>query len=207
MGWTPDFQVVRDSDTEATGMVVRYESPRLDYIVFNFTDENLHHNQNELTLIYRSVVNELIQQEVRSVLRDLPEEAMIFVASDHGFTPMPGATINVPSAVLVDDNDVKYRNARTLQKLSGLDSDKTVDFDARVMGIPRLSPSVRNTGFNYVLFPRPGYVFKRPTGRHDPDRYSHGGLSMAECLVPMAVFGPRKAAQRQIGRASCRERV
>lgn len=205
LGWTPDFQVVRDSDTEATGMVVRYVSPRLEYIVFNFTDENLHHNQNELTLIYRNVVNELIQQEVRSVLRDLPEDAMIFVTSDHGFTPMPTAIVNVPLNVLVDDHDVKYRTARTLQKLSGLDADKTVDFDVRVMGIPKNSPSMRDTPINYVLFPRPGYIFKRPTGPHDPDRYSHGGLSMAECLVPMAVFGPRKAAQHLIALESVRQ--
>lgn len=210
LGWSPDFQVIRDSETEATGMVVRYVSPRLDYMVFNFTDENLHHNQNELALIYRSVVNELIQHEVRSVLRDLPEDALIFVTSDHGFTPMPSNTVNVPTTALVDDHDVKYRNARTLQKLSGLDADHSVEFDVRVMGIPKISPSERVTPFNYVLFPRPGYIFKRAKGPHDPDRYSHGGLSMAECLVPMAVFGPRKATQhliflesvRQVGSAS-----
>lgn len=195
LDWTPDFQIVCDRDTEATGMVVRYTSPRLDYIVFNFSDENLHHNQNELALIYRSVVNELIQQEVRSVLRDLPDDALIFVTSDHGFTPMPSGIVNLPSTMLVDDHDVKYRNARTLQKLSGPDVDKTLDFDVRVMGIPATSPSVRNTAFNYVLFPRPGYIFKRPRGPHAPDRYSHGGLSMAECLVPMAVYGPRPAFQ------------
>ena len=210
LGFTPDFQIVRDNDTEASGMVVRYISPRLEYIVFNFTDENLHHNQNELALIYRSVVREIVQQDVRSVLRDLPDDALIFVTSDHGFSPMPGATINIPSSALVDDHDVKYRNARTLQKLTGTDTDKSVDFDVRVMGIPKISPSVRETPFNYVLFPRPGYIFKRAKGPHDPDKYSHGGLSMAECLVPMAVFGPRKATQqlltlesvRQVGSAS-----
>lgn len=210
LGFTPDFQIVRDSDTEASGMVVRYVSPRLEYIVFNFTDENLHHNQNELALIYRSVVREIVQQDVRSVLRDLPDDVLIFVTSDHGFSPMPSATVNVPSSALVDDHDVKYRNARTLQKLAGTDAGKTVDFDVRVMGIPKSSPSVRDTPFNYVLFPRPGYIFKRPRGPHDPDKYSHGGLSMAECFVPMAVLGPRKAAQqlltlesvRQVGSAS-----
>lgn len=210
LDFTPDFQIVRDNDTEASGMVVRYVSPRLEYIVFNFTDENLHHNQNELALIYRSVVREIVQQDVRSILRDLPDDALIFITSDHGFTPMPGATINIPSSALVDDHDVKYRNARTLQKLAGTDSDRSLDFDVRVMGIPRLSPSVRETQFNYVLFPRPGYIFKRSKGPHDPDKYSHGGLSMAECFVPMAVFGPRKTAQhlitlenlRQVGSAT-----
>jgi hypothetical protein len=205
LDFIPDFQIVRDNDTEASGMVVRYVSPRLEYIVFNFTDENLHHNQNELALIYRSVVREIVQQDVRSVLRDLPDDALIFVTSDHGFSPMPKTTINVPSSVLVDDHDVKYRNARTLQKLAGTDAGKSVDFDVRVMGIPKSSPSVRETPFNYVLFPRPGYVFKRAKGPHDPDKYSHGGLSMAECLVPMAVFGARKGAQHLITLESLRQ--
>lgn len=210
MGWAPDFKIERDSDTEASGMVVRYVSPQLEYIVFNFTDENLHHNQNELALIYRSVVREIVQQDVRSVVRDLPENALIFVTSDHGFTPMPSRIISVPSTVVVDDHDIKYRNARTLQKLPSPEADKSVDFDVRVMGIPNISISVRDTTFNYVLFPRPGYIFKRPRGPHDPDKYSHGGLSLAECMVPMAVFGPRRAVQqllnlesvRQIGSAS-----
>jgi hypothetical protein len=198
MDFTPNFQIVRDSDTEASGMVVRYVSPQLEYIVFNFTDENLHHNQNELSLIYRSVVSQIVQQDVRSVLRELPDDAMIFVTSDHGFTPMPNATILVPSSIVVDDHDVKYRNARTLQKLTGQDAERSLDFDVRVMGIPKVSLSLRDTPINYVLFPRPGYVFKRSHGPHDPDKYSHGGLSLAECIVPMAVFGPRKATQRML---------
>lgn len=205
LDFAPDFQIVRDNDTEASGMVVRYVSPRLEYIVFNFTDENLHHNQNDLALIYRSVVREIVQQDVRSVLRDLPDDALIFVTSDHGFSPIPGATINIPSSALVDDHDVKYRSARTLSKLTGSEADKSVDFDVRVMGIPKISPSIRDKSFNYVLFPRPGYIFKRSKGPHDPDRYSHGGLSMAECLVPMAVFGPRKVAQQLLNLESVRQ--
>jgi hypothetical protein len=209
-GWAPNFEIIRDSDTEASGMVVRYDSPQLEYIVFNFTDENLHHNQNELALIYRSVVREIVQQDVRSVLRDLPEDALIFVTSDHGFIPMPTKIVNVPSEVVVDDRDVKYRNARTLDKLPEPDAEKSVVFDVRVLGIPKTSPSVRDTAFNYLLFPRAGYIFKRPKGPHNPDKYSHGGLSLAECMVPMVVLAPRKESQhlliieslRQVGSAS-----
>jgi hypothetical protein len=205
LGWAPNFEIVRDSDTEASGMVVRYVSPQLEYIVFSFTDENLHHNQNELALIYRSVVREIVQQDVRSVLRDLPDDALIFVTSDHGFTPMPQQIVPVPTSAVLDDHDVKYRNARTLQKLPPPEAEKSVDFDVRVMGIPRRSPTARDTDFNYVLFPRAGHIFKRAKGPHDPDRYSHGGLSLAECMVPMAVLGPRQAAQRLLNIESVRQ--
>lgn len=192
-GFAPTFDVVRDSDTEASGMVVRYVSPQVEYIVFSFTDENLHHNQNDLALIYHGVVREIVQQDVRTLLRELPDDALIFVTSDHGFTPMPLVSVTVPSKAVVDAYDIKYRNARTVQKLAPPDADRSVDFDVRVMGIPATSPTVPGTAINYILFPRAGYVFRRPKGPYDPDKYSHGGLSMAECLVPMAVFGPRQA--------------
>ena len=28
-------------------------------------------------------------------------------------------------------------------------------------------------------------------GPFSPDRYTHGGLSMAECFIPMVVLGPK----------------
>src|SRR5262249_45832782 len=31
----------------------------------------------------------------------------------------------------------------------------------------------------------------RPQGKHYPDRYTHGGLSMAECMIPLIVLGPK----------------
>src|SRR5271166_3617610 len=47
--------------------------------------------------------------------------------------------------------------------------------------------------YNHVLFPRPGITLKRPQGPFSPDRYTHGGLSMAECFIPMVVLGPKIA--------------
>jgi hypothetical protein len=42
-------------------------------------------------------------------------------------------------------------------------------------------------------------TLKRHQGQHDPDRYTHGGLSMAECLVPMVVLGPKGVARPPFG--------
>jgi len=42
-----------------------------------------------------------------------------------------------------------------------------------------------------VLFPRPGLTLKRPQGKHNPERYTHGGLSLAECMIPIIVLGPK----------------
>jgi hypothetical protein len=190
MGLTLPFQVVRDDDTAASGMTVRYVSPQLEYIVFNFTDKKLHNNNDELALIYGSTVQTIIREDVRSVLRELPDDALLFITSDHGFAPAPAPTLPIPADAVADPYDVKYRNARTVQKWGAADGQQVVEFDIRRLGIPPTSPTLPNTAVHYLLFPRPGYTFKRPRSRHAPDRYTHGGLSLAECLVPMVVMGP-----------------
>lgn len=190
LGLRLPFEVVRDDDTVASGMTVRYVSPKLEYIVFNFTDKKLHNNSDELALIYGSTVQTIIREDVRSVLRDLPDDALLFITSDHGFSPVPLPTLSIPAETVADPYDVKYRNARTQRKLGEPGSQQVVEFDVRRMGIPQTSPTLSNTPISYILFPRPGYTLKRPRSRHDPDRYTHGGLSLAECLVPMVVMGP-----------------
>jgi len=191
----PQFRVVVDSDTIASGMSVRYVSDQLEYIVFNFTDENLHHNEQDLSFIYNTTVREIIRQDVRSVLRELPNDALIFITSDHGFTPVPGRSILVPGDIVADKGDVKYLNARTRLELAGNDAKHVVDMDPEALGIPATSLRSRDLAIKHVLFPRPGYTLQRDEGRHAPDRYSHGGISLAECMVPMVVVGPRSEAQ------------
>lgn len=185
------FEVVRDDDTAASGMTVRYVSPQLEYIVFNFTDKKLHNNSDELALIYGSTVQTIIREDVRSVLRELSDDALLFITSDHGFAPVPAPQLPILAEIVADPYDVKYRNARTQRRVAEASSQQVVEFDVRQMGIPQNSPTLPNTAINYILFPRPGYTLKRPRSRHDPDRYTHGGLSLAECLVPMVVMGPK----------------
>jgi len=210
MGLNPQFRAVKDDDTVASGMTVRYVSDQLEYIVFNFTDQNLHGNPQDLAFIYDTTVQEIIRQDVRSVLRELPADALIFVTSDHGFSPVPKAMVRIPESIVADRRDVKYRYALTTNRLQGQAAKQVLEFDARVMGIPPFSEAVPNAGVSYVLFPRPGYTLRRPRHHRDPDRYTHGGLSLAECLVPMVVLGPRRAEQpvlqiesvRQVGSVS-----
>ena len=205
MDLAPQFQVVIDDDSIASGMSVRYVSDALEYIVFNFTDENLHHNRQDLAFIYNVTVREIIRQDVRSVLRELPADALIFVTSDHGFTGVPAHPITIPGDLVVDSGDVKYLNARTQRLLEGEDAGRAIAFDADALGIPATSLKQRGRPARHVLFPRPGYSFRRADGRFDPDRYSHGGISLAECLVPMIVLGPKAEAQPALGIESLRQ--
>jgi hypothetical protein len=126
------------------------------------------------------------------VLRELPDDILIFVTSDHGFVPVPKPTVRIPENIVADRHDVRYRHALTTARLQGQDSSRVVEFDARVMGISPYSETIPNAPIHYVLFPRPGLTLRRHKGHRPPDRYTHGGLSLAECLVPMVVMGPRR---------------
>ena len=195
MNLAPSFDVIKDEDTDASGMTVRYTSPQIEYVVFNFTDENLHGNSHDLAFIYQNIVREIIRQDVRALLRELPDDCLIFVTSDHGFTPFPSTPIDISAAVTSDEKLVKYRVTRASNLLSGADAKNVVTFDIKDMAIPipdlpRGEPPIR-----FVHFPRPGYVFRRDRYHHHPDKYGHGGLSLAECMVPMVVLGPRRKDQ------------
>ncbi len=195
MNLSPQFSVLRDDDTIASGMTVRYQSKELDYIVFNFTDDNLHHNSQDLAFIYNTTVREIIRQDVRSVLRELPANAMVFVTSDHGFTPMPSGTLDVTDQIVGDPALIKYRSVRAAHNFTGAEATQVVSFDIRALKIP-----IPNVPHGYdpvqsVLFPRPGINFRRDSYKHSPDRYSHGGLSLAECMVPMVVLSRRRQDQ------------
>ncbi len=205
MGLAPQFQVIVVDDSIASGISVRYVSDELEYVVFNFTDENLHHNRQDLAFIYNVTVREIIRQDVRSVLRELPADALIFVTSDHGFTTVPDHPITLPGDLVADSGDVKYLNARTQHLLEGADASHVLTFDADALGIPATSLKQHGTPARHVLFPRPSYSFRRADGRFDPDRYSHGGISLAECLVPMVVLGPKGQAQPALAIESVRQ--
>jgi hypothetical protein len=189
MGLTVKFKVKSQNEVEC-GISVYYSSDPVDVVIFNFTDKNLHNNNNDMALIYDSTVREILRQDVRSVLREMPDNAAVFVISDHGFTPVPEKSFIVPSATLTDSGDVKYRVGRLKQPLDTNDSKNGVLFKVGDLGIPDTTGKFK-WSFNHVLFPRPGITLKRPQGKHSPERYTHGGLSMAECMIPMIVLGPK----------------
>lgn len=195
LGLEPNFVDIKDDDTVASGMTVRYVSDRMEYIVFNFTDKNLHSNPQDLAFIYETTVREIIRQDVRSVLRELPDDALIFVTADHGFCPVPKDTVTVPDDIVVDARDVTYRCALTTGKMPDADAKRVIVFEARALGVPQKSATVAGAAIQHVVFPRPGLTLRRAKGQRDPDPYSHGGLSLAECMVPMVVLGPKRKEQ------------
>jgi len=199
LGIAPDFAVLKDDDTVASGISVRYNSDLLDYVVFDFTDHALHNNRQDLAFIYDTTVREIIRQDVRSILRSLPPEVMVFCTSDHGFAPMPQDGVVIRDAWVADPRDVKYRSALATARPKAPDDEHLVIFDARMMGLRAESDTLPGRAVSHVLFPRPGYVLQREGSSRGPDRYGHGGISLGECLVPMVVLGPQPASQPMLG--------
>jgi PglZ domain len=192
-GLSVKFKVEKQDDTVECGISARYTSELIDVVIFNFTDKNLHHNNHDLAFIYDATVREILRQDVRSVVREMPADAVVFVTSDHGFTPVPEPTFTVPHNVVTDSKDVKFRVGRLSGPLDDKDSGNGILFKVSDLGIPDMiqGPRGMEWEYNHVLFPRPGLTLKRHQGRHDPERYTHGGLSMAECLIPVIVLGQK----------------
>ena len=184
------FKVEKQDEEVECGMSARYTSGPLDMVIFNFTDKNLHKDTADMAFIYDTTVREILRQDVRSLLRELPDHAKVFVISDHGFTPVATATFVVPDHVITDSGDVKYRVGRLKSPLDSKDTKKGIVFKVGDLGIPDKTGKAK-WSFNHVLFPRPGLTLQRPQGRHNPERYTHGGLSLAECMIPLIVLGPK----------------
>jgi hypothetical protein len=191
LGLTVKFKVEKQDEAVECGISARYTSDLIDVVIFNFTDKNLHGNTADMALIYDATVREILRQDVRSILRELPRDAVVFVTSDHGFTPVPERTFTVPHEVVTDSVDVKYRVGRLKKPLEGKDAENGVLFNVGDLGIPDKTGKA-GWSFDYVVFPRPGLTLKRYQGRHDRERYTHGGLSMGECLIPLVVMGPKE---------------
>ena len=193
LGLTVKFKVEKQDESVECGISARYLSDPIDVVIFNFTDKNLHNNTSDLAFIYDATVREILRQDVRSILRELPADATVFVISDHGFTPVPQAPFAIPDTVVTDGGDVKYRVGRLKAPLEGDGAKSGILFKAADLGIPTTirKPNGAEWSFNHVLFPRPGLTLKRPQGSFRPDRYTHGGLSMAECLIPLIILGPK----------------
>lgn len=189
LGYDLRLSVDKNDEDEAAGVTIRYSSDRMEVVIFNFTDKKLHNETSDLAFVYRQTVQAIISQDVRSVLRQIEDDALVFVTSDHGFIPTSNKGLRISEEDIADNRDVKSLNARLQKKLVGRLSNETVQFEAGDLGIP--TQTKKGCTFTHIAFPRPGFTFRRPKYPRDPDRYTHGGLSLAECLIPMVCLGPK----------------
>ncbi len=145
-------------------------------LIFNISDDNLHKEKGSLSALNRTVSSQMdsIMQTLTLVVR--PGDTLL-VSSDHGFMELD------------DEDGIVIRNAERWQRQSaggadpvryryllGIKSDDGYAFDL---------PGFPTTEFTAAISQD---WFKRSDDRRPPDRYAHGGLSLAEMVVPGAIL-------------------
>jgi hypothetical protein len=142
--------------------------------VFNFPDILSHHvdwDQHILQEAYRPFV-----REIRAVLAEAGPEPLVFITSDHGHYRREGGS----PVFLEGATDVGYRSAYVGSRVEGEKAKHVFQIPAR---------TIRHNASGYYVFPKPGFHLRSfdahtTAGKSDAG-YRHGGLSMAEVVVPL----------------------
>lgn len=152
-------------------------------LIFNVSDDNLHAIRGDLVAL-----NEVVESLLKSILETLdglvePDDVLI-VTSDHGFVELePGQSVTIRDDtrwqryVEGGPHPVHYRFIRGVERPEGLGEEDALTFEYS---------DLRDGRFTVAIGRR---WFAREDTRK-PDRYTHGGLSLAEMVVPGAVLRP-----------------
>jgi len=152
-------------------------------LVFNVSDDNLHAVRGDLAAL-NAVVNSLLDGILETLGGLVQPDDMLVISSDHGFVEL-----EVDQAVTVRDDarwqryieggehPVRYRFLRGIERPEGLSDDEAVTFEYSNLRDGRFTVAVGRRWF-------------ARQGTTRADRYTHGGLSLAEMVVPGAVLRP-----------------
>ena len=193
------------------GETVRYRAGNLDVYIFEVCDKTLHGigakqlpdgriaPARPLAFLYQQHVKNLIDTEVMGVLRSLAPGTKVFVVADHGFTRVGREKLWFGQDDLNEPGDCAYLNCFLRVPIDQADippkvRSSLIAFTPEQLRLPAKETRTVKGGHSYtreyraVAFPRVGYAFSRPGSPFDPDAHSHGGISLQEMLIPMAVL-------------------
>jgi hypothetical protein len=131
-------------------------------MIFNLSDDWIHHETGSLIRVNDIVQDKFEKLVVPELQYRIRPEDIVVVTSDHGFVelrPKFGQKI----ASLPNEN-VMYRYIKDAAHEGGIE----ISYDDKA----RWSVAV---GYNW---------FQRPKSKGRPSRYTHGGISMAEMVIP-----------------------
>ena len=149
-------------------------------LIFNISDDNLHHLKGNLDVVNR-VVEELLGEILDTLHMLVRPEDTVVLASDHGFIEL-----HREDAVIIRDD------ARWQRYVEGGRHPVTYRYLAGVEPPAGLSDAPT---FSYKGMPEGRFTvavgrrwFQREDAHGEPDRYAHGGLSFGEMVVPGVVL-------------------
>jgi len=198
-----------------TGETVRYRAGNLDVYIFELCDKELHHIKikklpdgrevpsRPLSFVYELNIKNIIDTEVMSVVRALTPGTKVFITADHGFGRVGREALWFQDSNLNDRDDCSYLNCWLKVDCSSTYLpkkvlDNIIAFSPDQLRLPeQQTTKIQKTGqtltkhFRAVVFPRIGFSFSRPGSHYNPDAFSHGGISIQEMIIPMAVMKVR----------------
>jgi hypothetical protein len=194
-----------------TGETVRYRAGNLLYYIFEFCDKELHkitmkelpdgrkEPSRPLAFIYRQYVQNFIDTEVMAIVRQLRPSTKVFIVADHGFGFVGQDWLGIDPDDLNEPGDCTY--SHTILKVPFVQAalhptvrNNSIAFTTEQLHYPREEKISRRDGtesihrYRSILFPRMGYSFSRKASPFRPDAYGHGGISLQELVIPMAVL-------------------
>jgi len=214
-GYKGEVEVV-SPETAGTGETVRYRAGNLDVFILDLCDKELHKIQNKtlpdgrevparpLSFIYQQHLKNIIDTEVMAIVRNLTPGAKVFVTADHGFCRVPRKRVNIDNTWVNEPLDCSYLNAWLMKSLDELRAPGKVKdnvwempvsvlrmLDSEIVKDPKTKAPWQKK-YASVIFPKTGFALARPNAHFNPDAYSHGGISVQELMIPMAVFKVRE---------------
>ena len=165
-------------------------------LVFNVSDDNLHAMRGDLVAL-NATVNSLLDGILETLDGLVQPDDTLIVTSDHGFVELePDQSVTIRDDtrwqryVEGGPHPVHYRFIRGVERPAGLADEEALTFEY---------PNLRDSRFTVAIGRR---WFAREGGRHT-DRYTHGGLSLAEMVVPGAVLRPIVVPLVKLALESC----
>jgi len=152
-------------------------------LVFNVSDDNLHAIRGDLVTL-NATVNSLLDGILETLDRVVQPHDTLIVTSDHGFVELEaGQSVTIPDEtrwqryIEGGPHPVRYRFISGIERPEGLADEEALTFEY---------PPLHDGKFT-VAVGRRWFARERAPQR---DRYTHGGLSLAEMVVPGAVLRP-----------------
>jgi len=204
--------LVINPEGHGTGETVHYRCGKLDVYIFELCDMELHgiHLKKlgdgrevparPLAFIYQQLIKNILDHEVMAIIRSLEPGAKVFITADHGFVRLGRQPVWFDDGDLNEQLDCSYQNTMLKVAFDQVNLKKElkaamIAFSPQELRLPsREKRFVKAQGqlmekeFQSIVFPRPGYSFKRQGSPYNPDAYSHGGVSLQEMIIPMAVM-------------------
>jgi hypothetical protein len=162
------LRIISRMEEKTEQMEIDFETAQYRCLIFNISDDWIHGEQGSLVRI-----NEIVKEKFEKMV--LPELAhrvkpgdIMVVASDHGFIELRkdmSCQVNIPKSTTEwGVENIKYRYIENGHHEKGV----KVTYDNKTHWILAVGSE----------------WFERPKPAGKPARYSHGGISMAEMVIP-----------------------